>query len=91
MNIIYVSSGCSEEKFEELRKKGITKKLPQAQKYHQLMVEGLAYSAGGKVDVISAIPTNRSWSKKIYFHREKEEYERITYHYIPFVNIPFLS
>jgi glycosyltransferase involved in cell wall biosynthesis len=91
MNIIYVSSGCSEEKFEELRKNGITKKLPQAQKYHQLMVDGLAYSAGGKVDVISAIPTNRSWSKKIFFHREQEEYERITYHYIPFINIPFLS
>ncbi len=91
MNIIYVSSGCSEEKFEYLRKHGITRKLPQAQKYHQLMIEGLACSVGGSIDVISAIPTNRSWSKRIFFHSEHEKKENTTYYYISFVNIPFLS
>lgn len=91
MNIIYVSSGCSEEKFESLRKQGITRKLPQAQKYHQLMVEGLSCSNGEVIDVISAIPTNRSWSKKIFFHEEQEEKGNIKYYYIPFLNVPFLS
>lgn len=91
MNIIYVSSGCSEEKFEYLRTHGITRKLPQAQKYHQLMVEGLACSINGTVDVVSAIPTNRSWSKKFFFRSEQESIENIAYYYIPFVNIPFLS
>lgn len=91
MNIVYVSSGCSEEKFENLRKQGITRKLPQAQKYHQLMVEGIACSSEETVDVISAIPTNRSWSKKIFFHGELEKKETVIYHYIPFVNIPLLS
>ena len=91
MNIIYVSSGCSEEKFENLRKQGITKKLPQAQKYHQLMVEGLACANEGTIDVISAIPTNRSWSKKILFNGEQEKRNNIVYYYIPFLNIPFLS
>ena len=91
MNIIYVSSGCSEEKFEYLRTHGITKKLPQAQKYHQLMVDGLACSIHGTVDVVSAIPTNRSWTKKVFFRGEQENVENIAYYYIPFVNIPFLS
>lgn len=91
MNIIYVSSGCSEEKFEYLRKHGITRKLPQAQKYHQLMVEGIACYPEESVYVISAIPTNRSWSKKIFFPGEQEKKETIEYYYIPFVNIPFIS
>ena len=91
MNIIYVSSGCSEEKFEYLRKLGITRKLPQAQKYHQLMVEGLACAIDGSIDVISAIPTNRSWSKKYIFHGEQEVIDNVIYYYIPFINVPFLG
>ena len=91
MNIIYVSSGCSEEKFEQLRKLGITRKLPQAQKYHQLMVEGLACTTDGSIDVISAIPTNRSWSKKYFFNGEQEEKDNIVYYYISFVNVPLFS
>lgn len=91
MNIIYVSSGCSEDKFEDLRKKGITKKLPQAQKYHQLMVEGLAEVIDGTVYVISAIPTNRSWSKRLFFDREVETIGNIQYRYIPFINFPLIG
>lgn len=91
MNIVYVSSGCSEEKFEELRCSGVTKKLPQAQKYHQLMVEGLAKSIDGNVDVVCAIPTNRTWSKKWFFLAEHEKCGNICYHYIPFINVPFLG
>ena len=91
MNIIYVSSGCSEEKFEYLRKLGITRKLPQAQKYHQLMVEGLACATAGSIDVISAIPTNRSWSKRYFFHGEQEVIDNVIYYYIPFINVPFLG
>lgn len=91
MNIIYVSSGCSERKFEELRRSGITRKLPQAQKYHLLMIEGLSKSIEGTVDVISAIPTNRTWSKKYFFHSEIESLNNILYHYIPFINFPFIG
>lgn len=91
MNIIYVSSGCSEEKFEELRCSGVTRKLPQAQKYHQLMVEGLAKSIDGNVDVVCAIPTNRTWSKKWFFQAEEEKRGNVCYHYIPFVNFPVIG
>jgi hypothetical protein len=91
MDIIYVSSGCSEEKFEELRSKGITRKLPQAQKYHQLMVSGLAESIDGKVYVVATIPTNRTWSKQLFFHSEEESLDNICYYYIPFINIPVIG
>lgn len=91
MNIIYVSSVCSEDKFEDLRQKGITQKLPQAQKYHQLMIEGLRESINGNIDIISAIPTNRTWSKKIYFHSENELINNINFNYISFVNFPIIG
>ena len=67
MNIIYLSSCCSDAKFNELSKRGVTRKLPQAQKYHNLLIEGLAANIDGNIFALSAIPVNRQWNKKIYF------------------------
>lgn len=90
MNIIYLSSSCSEVKFKELRDKGITRKLPQAQKYHNLLMEGIAANISGKVFALSAIPVNRQWTKKTYFKREEETVGNIKYIYDSFLNLPFL-
>ena len=90
MNIIYLSSCCSDKKFEELREKKITRKLPQAQKYHNLLIEGIAQNIDGEVVAISAIPVNRQWTKQIRFQREEETFGRIHYIYDAFLNLPFL-
>ena len=87
MNVIYLSSGCSDEKFSELREKGYTKKLPQAQKYHLLLREGIAKCIDGKVTSISAFPVNRQWTKKVRFKRETETVNGIDYVYPAFLNI----
>ena len=71
MDIIYLSSSCSDKKFNALREKGITRKLPQAQKYHNLLMEGLASCIDGKLFSISAFPVNRQWTKQIKFKREE--------------------
>lgn len=86
MNIIYLSSGCSEPKFAELVERGYTKKLPQAQKYHNLLMEGLAASLDGTVTAIAAYPVNRAWTKKNYFPRECETVGRVSYIYCAFRN-----
>ena len=88
MNIIYLSSSCSEEKFNELRKKGITRKLPQAQKYHHLLMEGIAQNLDGSLYAISAFPVNRQWTKKLFFAREQETFNKIRYIYDAFINLP---
>ena len=86
MNIIYLSSSCSDEKYAELLEKGYTKKLPQAQKYHRLLIEGLAANVSGEVTAISAYPVNRQWTKKFKFNREDEQVKGIHYVYGAFLN-----
>ncbi|MBE7061003.1 MAG: glycosyltransferase [Clostridiales bacterium] len=90
MDIIYLSSSCSDKKFNELREKGITRKLPQAQKYHNLLMEGLASCIDGKLVSISAFPVNRQWTKQIKFKREEEVYGNIHYVYDSFINMNVL-
>lgn len=90
MDIIYLSSSCSDAKFNELREKGITRKLPQAQKYHCLLMEGIAQNLDGSLYAISAFPVNRQWTKQVFFAREKETIGRIQYIYDAFINLPVL-
>ena len=87
MNVIYLSSCCSEEKFEYCRAKGITRKLPQAQKYHNLLIEGIAQNIDGEIVALSAIPTNRQWTKQIRFKREEEKKGNVRYVYGAFLNL----
>ncbi len=90
MNIIYLSSSCSEKKFSDLVNKGITKKLPQAQKYHRLMMEGIAQCIDGSITSISAYPVNREWSKRWFFSKESETINNIHYVYNAFINFAVL-
>ena len=90
MDIIYLSSSCSDEKFNELREKGITRKLPQAQKYHCLLMEGIVQNLNGHLYALSAFPVNRQWTKKIFFSTEKEDVGKIHYIYDAFINLPIL-
>lgn len=90
MDIIYLSSSCSEEKFNELSEKGITRKLPQAQKYHCLLMEGIAHNLDGSLYAISAFPVNRQWTKQVLFAEEKETIGKIQYIYDAFINLPVL-
>lgn len=90
MDIIYLSSSCSDRKFDELRERGITRKLPQAQKYHSLLIEGIAQNLDGTVYAISAFPVNRQWTKQVRFDREEESFGKIRYIYGSFFNLPIL-
>lgn len=90
MNVIYLSSCCSDSKFAELREKGITKKLPQAQKYHNLLMEGISTNIDGEIYSISAFPTNRQWTKQIRFSAEQELVGKIHYFYDAFYNMNLL-
>lgn len=90
MNIIYLSSSCSNEKFNDLRERGITRKLPQAQKYHQLLIEGLAENIDGQIFALSAFPVNRTWTKQVRFKREEETVGNIHYIYEAFSNLMVL-
>ena len=90
MDILYVSNLCSKDKFKELFERSKIQPGQQIQKYHRLMVEGLAQNKRTSIKVLSAIPVNRLMSTKIYFKGEKEEVNGVEYRYLAFINFPIL-
>lgn len=89
MNIIYVSSTCSREKYAEyVESKGV-RVSQQAQKYNLLLAEGLE-KCSAKVNLISSRPINRVVDKRFWFKGEKETVNGINFEYVPFVNYPVL-
>lgn len=90
MNIVYVSTLCSKIKFDDLFNKSIVKPQQQAQKYHRLMVEGLAQNEGVYVKALTAVPVSRAISNEGYYKREFENINNIEYEYLPFINMPLL-
>mgnify|MGYP005773632661 CR=1 FL=1 len=90
MNVIYLSSSCSKKKFYSLVKNRQTNTIPQAQKYHQLLIEGLSFCKDIQLTACSALPVNRSCSKKVYYSFEEEQVDGIKYITLPFLNFPIL-
>ena len=79
MDILYVSSLCSNSKFSKLFANATVKPTQPAQKYHQLMVEGLAQNEGTSIKVLSAIPVSRLDVITILLHKRnrRSEWDRI--------------
>jgi len=90
MNILYISSVCSNNKFNQLFNNAKVKPAQQAQKYHRLLIEGLINNEKTSVEVLSALSVNRSMSSQIYYKSELEEVNGIKYKYLPFINWPIL-
>lgn len=89
MNFIYVNRGASPSKFDGYLKQYNNHLQQQAQKYNQLLMEGIVEN-GGSVFSVSTRPINRSMTKQLFFRGERETENGIDYHYIPFFNIKLL-
>ncbi len=86
MHIVYAVTVCSDRVYRQLFAHAPVKPSFQAQKYHRLLIEGLAASA--PVDVVANAPVNRSLmtEKRIRLPEETEGGAR--YHYIPAIRNP---
>ena len=87
MDIIYVSSTCSREKYTEYVESKGARVNQQAQRYNLLLAEGFAQN-GAKVKLISSRPINRAIDSRLWFKEEKESVNGIDFSYIPFINHP---
>lgn len=87
MNIIYVSSTCSREKYTEYVESKGARVNQQAQRYNLLLAEGLAQN-GSKIRIVSSRPINRAIDSRLWFKGEKETVNGIDFSYIPFINHP---
>lgn len=94
MNILYASCLCSKSKYKMLFEGSANKPGQQVQKYHRLIVEGLAQNNIDIVETITALPITRTNCRKKYIHEKNEideTYQNLKYNYLPIVNIPLLK
>lgn len=86
MHIIYAVTTCSDKVYKQLFSQVKVKPAFQSQKYHRLLIEGLA--AGAKVDVVANPPVNRSVLKEQFVKLPREEEGGACYRYIPAIRNP---
>ena len=89
MHIIYAVTTCSDKVYKELFEQVKVKPSFQAQKYHRLLIEGLA--AHTKVDVVANPPVNRSVLSEHWKRLPREEEGGASYRYIPAIRNPILK
>lgn len=89
MNILYIANTCSQGKYAKYVENKGARTTQQAQKYNLLLAEGMARNSA-KVTMISSRPINRELEKRLWMRREREQVNRVDFHYLPFVNYPVL-
>ena len=89
MRIVYAVTTCSDRVYRQLFSDVKTKPAFQSQKYHRLLIEGLA--AHTRVDVIANAPVNRSNLDKAFVRLPEETEGGARYHYIPAIRNPIVK
>ena len=89
MHIVYAVSTCSNKVYRQLFANVEKKPAYHIQKYHRLMIEGLA--ANAKVDVVANPPVNREVMDRSIVFLPKEMEGGACYHYIPAIRNRYLK
>ena len=87
MHILYGFSNCTDKKYNELMSGKNNSILRPDQKYHGLLIKGLAAN-GADVKCFSGLPINRALTKKVFINEKDETEGGVYYHYINTVNLP---
>ncbi|MGN1015908.1 MAG: glycosyltransferase [Faecousia sp.] len=89
MHIVYSVTTCSDGIYQKLFAHCTRMPAFQAQKYHRLLIEGLA--ANAQVDVVANPPGNRSCLKQEFLLIPEETEGGARYHYLPAIRNPVLK
>ena len=89
MHILYAVTVCSDNVYNQLFSEVKVKPAFQSQKYHRLLIEGLA--AHVKVDVVANPPVNRSNLKEAVRRLPREEEGGAVYHHLTAFRNPVLK
>jgi glycosyltransferase involved in cell wall biosynthesis len=91
MNILYVSSLCSDKKFKEIFHNSNIKPTQAAQKFHSLLSKGLM-SVAENMYIMSRPPVNLSSNEKETINvNNKTNNSNVMYHYLSIVKNPILK
>jgi glycosyltransferase involved in cell wall biosynthesis len=89
VNVLYCSCILSTPYFNQLFKKSLIKPTVQGIKFNRLIAEGLS-SNGAHVHAFSSVQMNRKMSSKIFWKKQTEEIDNISYKYLFFINFSLL-
>ena len=89
MHIVYAVTTCSDKVYRQLFSDVAVKPAFQSQKYHRLLIEGLA--TGARVDVVANPPVNRSVLSENFVRLPREKEGGADYRYIPAIRNPLLK
>lgn len=89
MHIVYSVATCSQQVYTQLFAKTKMKPAYQSQKYHRLLIEGLA--AHTRVDVVATPPVNREVMEENFVKLSDHEEGGAHYHHLPAVRNPYLK
>lgn len=89
MHILYAVTTCSDATYRRLFAQAAVKPAFQAQKYHRLLLEGLA--AHTRVDVIANPPVNRQVLDRAFVRLPREQEGGAVYHNLPAVRNPLIK
>ena len=79
MHILYGFSNCTDKKYNELMSGKNISILRPDQKYHGLLIKGLAAN-GADVKCFSGLPVNRALTKKIFINEKDETKDSVFFH-----------
>ena len=92
IQILYISSLCSENVLKDLFKTASKKPEQAAQKFHRLLAEGFAMHPNlCTLQTLSAIPVVPSNHNKKIWNLSDETFKKVKYSYIPMVNLPYIK
>lgn len=89
MEIVYAVTTCSDPVYQQLFGFAKVKPAFQSQKYHRLLIEGLA--AHTRVEVVANPPVNPQVLEKPWVSLPRETQGGACYHYIPAIRNPALK
>lgn len=88
MDILYISSVCSQSKFDQLVKEGKISSQFQNQKFHNLLLSGLRRVSSDSITVVSYYPILRKYNDIEY---EEENNDGIKYIYPSCYDFPIIN
>ncbi len=88
MKILYISQACSTNIFNKYLADGSIDSIPNAQKYHRLMLEGLAKNVDELIS-ISGYPVRIGY-KHLFYRNNIEISNNVKYKNVSFINLMFI-
>jgi glycosyltransferase involved in cell wall biosynthesis len=89
MQILYGYSNCTDQKYNEIVSERNAAVLQPDQKYHGLLIKGLARN-GATVRCYSGLPINRVVTSRKWIHEKDETEGNAYFHYYTTLNIPVI-